>query len=310
MNSIALNNAARIDLNLTTTFLAVWQERSVSKAAVRLGLSQSAVSGALARLRDAVGDPLFVRTSTTMEPTPRAIEIAPLLERALAQLGEALTPKTAFDPATIARAFTIGMSDDFMLACGPAFARRVAVEAPAASVIFRQCNSQTVEAMLEAREVDVAMVAAPRLRSRVMRHEDIGSSDYRCLVDPAAIGKTLPLTLDAYLGLPHVLVSYSGQSGIVDQALKGIGRQRQVMTALTQFAALPSFLLGVAAVATLPGHAAVALARVSRLQTFVPPIALDRYRVSLAWRSDMDADPPTRWVRTQLQMAWAGQHPA
>lgn len=294
----------RIDLNLAPTFLAIWHYRSVSRAAVALNLSQSAVSGGLARLREHLDDPLFVRTRAGMEPTPRAIEIAPILESALVQMQQAMSPVGPFDPRNMDRAISVGMSDDYMLACGPALLRQVAGQAPNASIIFRQCNSQTAEAMLESGEIEIAMVTTRPLKSRAMRHEVIGRSDYLCLADASALGAAFPLELDAYVALPHVLVSYSGRSGIVDQVLRAIGKERRIMAALTQFAALPAFLTGTKAVCTLPSHAANALARTSALATCPPPMAIEGYDVSLVWRSDKQADAVNQWLRMSMTDAW------
>jgi len=294
----------RIDLNLATTFLAIWRHRNVSRAAHALNLSQSAVSGGLARLREQLADPLFVRTRSGMEPTPRAAQIAPILETAVAQMHQAMIPAGRFEPRSMDRTIPVGMSDDYMLACGPALLRRVAAQAPNASIIFRQCNSQTAEAMLEAGEIEIAMVAAPQLKSRTMLHEAIGSSDYLCLADATAIDAPFPLGLDAYVALPHVLVSYSGRSGIVDQVLQSLGRKRKIMAALTQFAALPTFLTGAQAICTLPSHAAIALARTSGLRTCAPPMDMGRYDVRLVWRSDKHADAAHQWLRKSMTEAW------
>lgn len=296
----------RIDLNLANIFLAIWRHRSVSRAAGALNLSQSAVSGSLARLREQLDDPLFVRTRSAMEPTPRAVEIAPMLESAVAQMQRAMAPAGRFDPRIMDRAITIGMSDDYMLACGPALLRRIAAEAPRASIIFRQCNSHTAEGMLETGEIEIAMVSTPRLRSRTMRYEAIGTSDYLCLADAAALGTSFPLSLDAYVDLPHILVSYSGRSGIVDQVLRNMGRERRIMAALTQFAALPPFLTGTKAICTLPSHAAIALVETSGLRTCAPPVPIERYDVSLVWRSDKQADATNQWLRESMADAWNG----
>lgn len=301
---IGLNDIARLDLNLATSFLAIWEERSVSRAALRLNLSQSALSGSLARLRAITEDPLFVRSRMGMEPTPRAIAMAPVLSAALDRMSEALTPLTPFVPEGVARALVVGMSDDFMLACGPALVRRLLAEAPQASVIFRQCNSQTAAAMLESREIDMAMIAGGKGRGQAIRYQAIGQSSYLCLADP--IAHAAPPTLEDYIALPHVLVSYSGRSGLIDEALQALGRKRRVITALTQFAALPPFLQGSGWIATLPTHAALALARSTGLATFAPPLALDPYEVTLCWRRDGDADPVSQWLRGLMADVWQG----
>ncbi|NOW47733.1 DNA-binding transcriptional LysR family regulator [Novosphingobium sp. SG751A] len=306
---IGLNDIARLDLNLATSFLAIWEERSVSRAALRLNLSQSALSGSLARLRGITGDPLFVRSRMGMEPTPRAIAMAPVLSAALDRMSEALAPLPPFAPGGIARALVVGMSDDFMLACGPALVRRLLAEAPQASVIFRQCNSQTAAAMLESREIDMAMIAGGRGRGQTIRHQAIGRSSYLCLGDGDALAPHLPLTLEGYTALPHVLVSFSGRSGIIDEALQDLGRKRRIITALTQFAALPPFLQDSGWIATLPGHAARALARSTGLSTFAPPLTLAPYEVRLCWRRDGDADPISQWLRGLLADVWQGLNP-
>ncbi|NOW47677.1 DNA-binding transcriptional LysR family regulator [Novosphingobium sp. SG751A] len=307
---IGLNDIARLDLNLATSFLAIWEERSVSRAAIRLNLSQSAVSGALARLRAITDDPLFVRTRMGMEPTPRAIAMAPVLSAALDRMSEALTPLSPFVPEGVARALVVGMSDDFMLACGPALVRRLLAEAPQASVIFRQCNSRTAAAMLESREIDMAMIAGGRAQGRgqAIRCQAIGQSSYLCLADPLAdpFANAAPLTVESYIALPHVLVSYSGRSGLIDEALQALGRKRRVITALTQFAALPPFLQGSGWIATLPTHAALALARSTGLATFAPPLALEPYEVTLCWRRDGDADQVSQWLRGLMADVWQG----
>src|ERR1700750_1331589 len=120
MSDINFNDISRLDFNLAVTFLAIWQERSVSKAARRLSLSQSAVSAALARLRLAADDPLFLRSRSGMEPTHRAIAMAAQIGEGVELLRQALVVERGFDPANSARHFSIGMSDDFEVAIGPA----------------------------------------------------------------------------------------------------------------------------------------------------------------------------------------------
>lgn len=292
MKTITLNDISRFDFNLCIVFLALWEERSVSKAAQRLSLSQSAVSMALARLRETVGDPLFVRTRGCMQPTPRAIAMAGPLETGAAIIRDAFRPDAPFDPATSHQRFSIGMSDDFQLAAGPLIAERVRAEAPHVSVVFRQTNRQTVEAAFDADEIDLAVVAQSPAHSW-LAVEEIGESGYACLLDPDASGAEPPLALETYLALPHVLVSFSGREGIVDQALRRIGRRRHVQTALTHFAALPNFLAGTRAVATLPSHAAHSIADISGLTVCESPLELGRYRISLLCKRTTNQD----WMR-------------
>ncbi|MFL9873625.1 LysR substrate-binding domain-containing protein [Paraburkholderia megapolitana] len=295
----------KLDLNLSVVFLAVWQERSVTKAASRLALSQAATSAALARLRETCGDALFVRTRGGMEPTPRASAMAEQLESGVAHLWQVLTQHQTFNPATTVRSFSIGMSDDFELAIGPGLSRLVREEGEHVSLIFRQTNRHTVEQMLNDREIDLAVVSGTVRRAWITQ-EHIGDAGYACLVDAKALDCPLPLTVDDYLRLPHLLVSYSGRSGIVDTALNALGKQRVVHTALTHFSAVPAFLAGVRAVVTLPSHAAAALARMAALTVCPVPMDLGEYPVQLLWRRDSDGDPALEWLKERIRVACAG----
>lgn len=288
-------DSSRFDFNLITTFLALWEERSVSKAALRLSLSQSAVSASLARLREATGDPLFVRARGEMQPTVRAVAMAEPLQNGATLIHEAFSSQTVFDPATSRQHVFLGMSDDFQIAAGPSLARRLSVAAPHVSITFRQANRHRVEALFEAGEIDFAVVAQPRAYAG-LEQQDIGQSGYACLLDPVACGVKLPLSLEDYLALPHILVSFSGREGIVDQVLKTMGLARHVQSALTHFSALPSFLAGARAVATLPVHAAQALVAVSGLVVCPAPINIGTYSVSLLWQRA--ADNP--WMRDSI----------
>ena len=296
---ITMVDISRLDFNLATTFLALWEERSVSRAARRLSLSQSAVSASLARLREAADDPLFVRTRDGMQPTPRAIAMAEPLQNGATLIQTAFSTVTAFDPATSRQHFSLGMSDDFQIAAGPLIAKRLAAEAPRVSVTFRQANKHRVEALFEAGDIDFAVVAQPNIRSG-LQHQEIGQSGYACLLDPAACGLTLPLKLEDYLTLPHLLVSFSGREGIVDHVLKTLGHARRVQSALTHFSALPPFLIGTRAIATLPLHAAQSLAAVSGLTVCAAPIDLGQYSVSLLWQRTAD----NLWMRQIISDAF------
>lgn len=292
----------KLDLNLAVVFLALWQARSVTKAAARLALSQAATSAALARLRAACSDELFVRTKGGMEPTLRATMMAEQLESGVAQLWEVLTANQPFEPATATRSFTLGMSDDFELAIGPELSRCILAEAANVALIFRQTNRHTVEQMLNDREIELAVVSGA-LNRAWLTQEPLGDGGYACLADEAALQGAFPLSLDDYLQLPHVLVSFSGRTGIVDAALKSIGRQRKVHTALTHFSALPAFLTGTRAVATLPAHAAATLASTAALSACAVPLDLGRYPIQLVSRRDSDGDPGIVWMKHKIRAA-------
>lgn len=299
MQKINLMDLRRVDLNLATVFLAVWRERSVTRAGEQLALSQAAVSAALNRLRELAQDPLFVRTKGEMAPTPRAETMAPLFEEQLAGLLACFRRTDGFDPATSTRRFVIGASDDFELALGPALVRRVAELAPKAAIVFRQTNRHLVARMLEAREIEQAIVARPPAARWIARRR-IGRSGYACLLHARHCAVALPLSLDDFLRLPHVLISYFGQTGAVDEALHGMRRRRVISASLTHFASVPPFLKDRCAVATMPSHAASALAELTGLQTCPPPVDMGTYDVHLVSRRDTAGDQGLAWLGAQI----------
>ncbi|MBX4925705.1 MULTISPECIES: LysR family transcriptional regulator [Rhizobium] len=302
MMKIDLKDIGRLDFNLGVTFLAVWRERSVSKAAQQLSLSQSAVSSALTRLRDMTGDPLFVRAEGMMLPTPRAERMASDIEGGLLLLKNSFLARPEFDPNSSERHFSLGMSDDFQLAVGPEIARRGGEAAPGITISFRQTNRQTAGTMLQSGEIDLAIVASWPKRS-VAAFEEVAIGHYACLFDPRTAVPSRSLDLASFLELPHVLVSYSGRAGIVDEALKKAGLTRRVQTALTHFSALPAFLVGRKAVATLPSHAAIQLACHTPLLTAPVPIDLGSYGISIVWRRDQQNDSAHDWIRSVVRTA-------
>jgi LysR family transcriptional activator of mexEF-oprN operon len=303
MSNIKLSDIGRLDFNLAITFLAIWQERSVSRAALRLSLSQSAVSAALARLRDATNDPLFIRTKGGMEPTARAISMAGQIHEGVELLRRALVVEDQFDPARSERHFSLGMSDDFEVALGPAIAARLLANAPNISVVFRQANRHTVEQMLDAREIDLAIASGVPVRSWLVT-EDLGRSGYASLLNNELCKLALPLSLEDFLSLPHILISFLGREGIVDAALKTIGRNRKIHTALTHFSSLPAYLGSMRVIASLPSHAARALSANTGLDLSPVPLDLGTYMVSMHHRRDVAEDPAIRWIKGVIHEAF------
>lgn len=295
MNNINLAHISRLDFNLAITFLAIWQERSVSRAARRLSLSQSAVSAALARLRRATNDELFLRVHGGVEPTPRAVAMADQIAEGIELLRQALVVHDAFDPQASVRHFSIGMSDDFEVAIGPAISAALLMQAPSVSVVFRQTNSHTVADMLESREIDLAVTGGVPARGGFLS-EQIGLSGYATILDNDLCGLDLPLSLEDFLSVPHILISFSGREGIVDQALRAIGRRRKIHTALTHFSSVPAYLSSMRAIASLPSHAARALARNSGFSLSAIPLDMGTYPVSVLYRRDVREDPAIRWL--------------
>ncbi len=302
--NIGFSEFRKIDFNLGVVFLALWQERSVTLAARRLSLSQAAVSAALNRLRETCGDPLFVRTRAGMEPSPRARAMAEPLAQQLEGLHDLMLAQVVFESAQSKRRFTLGITDDLELALGPRLAQTIAEEAPGVSLVLRQVNRYTVEQAFEEREIDLAMVSGP-IGRLPLAHELLGELGYACLLDAARLGVKLPISLDVYVAMHHVLVSPLGREGIVDASLRAVGLQRRIQTALTHFSALPAFLSRLDAVATAPTPTCLALSRVAGLQACAPPLDLGQFNVNMLWRRDSAGDAGLDWMKAHFRNAFA-----
>lgn len=293
-------NIADIDLNLLKVFEALHDESSASRAALRLGLTQSAVSAALRRLREVYGDQLFVRTGRGLAPTLQANQLKPVISDALNKCRQSLA---MLDPAANqydGRSVAIGLSDDFEIAYGRRLIEEIARRAPKLRLIFRQTHSQIVARALMERSIDLAITAGG-FSERLLSRQVLGEGGYACLVDPTSLAPSQQqIELQEFVEREHILVSSGGFIGITDEGLAAVGLSRRVCASTTHFAALPFLLKGSQAVATIPAHAAASIAALSGLALLPCPLALPRYPVELGWRTSTQIDPVLVKVREAI----------
>ncbi|OAI94663.1 LysR family transcriptional regulator [Pseudomonas putida] len=268
-----------LDLNLLKVFEALYEEGGAGRAAIRLGITQSAVSAALARLRLVYGDHLFERTGRGLRLTAKSEELRPIIGAALEKCRQSLLLVSGAGAAFHGRTVALGLSDDHELAIGRALIDLAKQRAPGLRLLFKQTHSMLAADALMGRQIDLALTAGA-IASRVLGRQVLGSGGYSCL-------SALPgeLGLEDFLRRGHVLVSSGGYVGVVDEALAALGQNRRVEASTTHFAALPALLHGSDCIATLPTHAALALARLSGLICLPCPIDLPRYSVELGWRA-------------------------
>ncbi|WP_426783323.1 LysR family transcriptional regulator [Pseudomonas atacamensis] len=293
-------NIADIDLNLLKVFESLHEESSASRAALRLGVTQSAVSAALRRLREVYGDQLFVRTGRGLAPTLQANQLKPVISDALNKCRQSLA---MLDPAANqyeGRSVAIGLSDDFEIAYGRRLIEEIARRAPKLRLIFRQTHSQIVARALMERSIDLAITAGG-FAERLLSRQVLGEGGYACLVDPASLAPgQQQIALQEFVEREHILVSSGGFIGITDEGLAAVGLSRRVCASTTHFAALPFLLKGSQAVATIPAHAAANIAALSGLALLPCPLALPRYPVELGWRTSTQIDPVLVKVREAI----------
>lgn len=302
MTDIDKINIESIDLNLLKVLEALHEEGSASRAGVRLGLTQSAVSAALGRLRRLYNDPMFVRTGRGLAPTLRANELKPLVSEALDKCRQSLQLVSGVRAGYAGRSLSLGLSDDFELALGKQLINRLEQEMPGLRIVFRQTHSRIAGDMLMDREVDLA-IASGGFTSAAVGYETVGEGRYACLLDSSDpldagdVDAQNRLTLEAFLQRQHLLVSSGGFIGMVDEVLTPQGLKRTVKASTTHFSALPYLLLGSQALATIPLHAARTLAAFHPLRLLLPPIAMPAYSINLGWRRDALRDPAVGKMR-------------
>ncbi|MGB0938862.1 MAG: LysR family transcriptional regulator [Colwellia sp.] len=290
---------SKADLNLLKVFLVLSEELNVTRAANRLHLSQSAVSASLRRLRDLYQDPLFTRAQVGVVPTTKALKMKPAIEEALNQIKATLSPSKEVDYLSIERNITIGLSDDFELTFGKKIIDGINDIASNFTVIFRQTNSVLVEEALLSRKIDISIsgggIKDPRLNSY-----SVGSAGYKCIFDKKVCSQGSPLTLEKFVSLEHLLVSYSGISGAVDDGLRELGLKRKLKASTSHFSSLSFLLEGSEMVATIPEFAAAALVKNKNLGISSCPISMPNYSIEVGWRREASTDDALMQVRQVL----------
>ena len=288
-----------VDLNLLKAFDALMNERAVTRAAGRIGLSQPAMSHALSRLRGLFSDDLFVRTATNMEPTARAREIAPLVATAIEHIEAALSLGAGFEPARSAAVFTAGMAEYAEIALVGKLAQAFAREAPGATLRLLPASGHEAIEQLERGATDVAVAHLPHLPAHV--------EAVVLLRDPFVVvaRKDHPITgqhlsLEAYAAQQHVLVSPRGAtSGALDGILVDFGLKRRIALLVATYLAVPAALAGSDLVATVPRRTARQIAATAEIA--IMPLPIDfAMTVSMAWHRRAASDPAQSWFRAML----------
>lgn len=288
------------DLNLLVVLHTLLLERSVSKTAARLHLSQPATSAALNRLRKALNDPILVRDGLRMVPTPRAEQLSEPIQAILTAIEQTLSVPQPFDPSTIHRTFKVATNDYGAFVLVPMLMQRLGEIAPGISLEIWEI-AQDVEAALRQGEVDLAIADAWTLR-HCKCTETLFSETFTCLVRQEHPRIHTQLTLADYIKENHALVSSRGRvMGNVDAVLSQQGLHRHVGVTLPHVLAIPALIASTDLIVTLATRIAKHLATDYALKTFSPPILLDSFEIVMAWSNRMTNDIAIQWLRSELR---------
>ena len=293
-----------IDANLLISLDALLREGSVTKAARRVGLTQSAMSHALGRLREQLGDPLLVRAGRQMVLTPRAEALAPRVARVVREMTQIFASEETFDPSALERSFDIRTTDLVQFVLMPELDTILNMEAPRVDLTVSPLIEQEIEP-LRTGSSDLAMGVFRDLPPDI-RQQALFTDRFVCLVrqgHPAATSG-LTLSLSQYASLSHVLVAPRGKPGsMVDRRLAEHGIKRRVARLVPHFLIAPFIVARSDAIVTLSERLAQRLVPLLGLEILEPPLALEPYTVSMTWHERYDNDAAHRWLRDALLRA-------
>jgi DNA-binding transcriptional LysR family regulator len=296
-------SSRNIDLHLLECFDLLMRERSVSRAAEHLGVSQSSASEMLARLRERFGDPLFVRTRDGLAPTTRAEELLPVVRAAAESLRQLLETGSAFDAATGRVSFRLTTSDYTQLLLMPSLMRIMLAEAPHCTIDILPVNILRIEQALDAGDIDLAIAYYPEPPAS-LRRSPLFSDRHVCVARPGHRCTLAPLTAEAFAALSHVRVAPSGLtyfSSVVDQALQACGLQRRVAVSSPHFLLAAQLVSQTDLVLALPRQAALALAQHFPLQVIEIPIPMRTVELSMYWHERCHHSRPQQWLRERVR---------
>ncbi|WP_437958030.1 LysR family transcriptional regulator [Sorangium sp. So ce119] len=292
------------DLNLLVTLDVLLTEGSVTGAARRLRLSPSAMSRALARLRETLGDPLLVRAGRGLVPTPRALELRERVSHLVQGAEAVLRPAEELDLKRLARTFTLRTSEGFVESFGPALIARTGAQAPGVRLRFvSKPDKDSAPLRTGAVDLETGVVdgdTSPELRTQALfrdRFIGVARSGH-----PLCRAKITPAS---YAAGRHVVFSRRGLAkGRIDENLAALGLAREVVTIVGGFATAIALARATDLIATVPEHHTRSLR--DGLFSFALPFAAPEITVSLLWHPRLDADPAHRWLRDSLREVVAG----
>ena len=301
-----------LDLNLLRVFDEVMAERSLTRAAHNLSLTQPAVSNALRRLRDALGDDLVRRSGQGMEPTPRALALWPQVRQALRQLQSAIVP-SQFVPDEANSTFVLAMADATAAQLMGELAIRLQESAPGVSVRVVPLTTRDPRRMLAEGSADMALGYFPAVLTDLtaraqtgepvnFAHHRLYAGEYVCVMRKGHPLAEVPLTLDTYCAARHLLVSFSGRPyGYVDEALSSIGRQRRIVLTVNQFFTAGRVVVHSDLLTVLPWHFVPTTGMAEQLVVRQLPLEVPPVHVEALWHERQHNKPAHQWLRQQLQ---------
>ncbi len=291
----------QLDLNLLRVFDAIMRERSITRAAMRLGRTQPSVSHALNRLRDILGDELFLRVDGQMAPTPRAKDLSVTISKALSDVNLAIEQHLHFEPKYTTRTFRLCVSDYTAVVVLQALIQKFITQAPKAKLNVVHAQNFEVALKLRKREIDCAIVGDYSGNDPLIEQELV-SKDRMVCAAWSGNTKLKDMTLQRYLDAQHLQISSDGRSsGMMDRALKDIGLSRTTIAVTPYYMGIPYVLAGTDIMTVFGEGTLLALPPDSDLTIFPPPVELPDLRVELLYENSVSPDPGREWLMNVIR---------
>jgi DNA-binding transcriptional LysR family regulator len=305
------NNFRTLDLNLLRVFDEVMTERSLTRAAHKLSLTQPAVSNALRRFREAMGDELIKRSGQEMAPTPRALALWPAVRDALRQLQEVITP-SRFVPSESSATFVLVMADATAAELLPGLIEVMDRDAPGVSIRVVPLTTRDPRRLLEAQAIDLAIGYFPAVfadltaraqagEAVAFAHQRLYSGEYVCVMRREHPLASAPLTLERYCAARHMLVSFSGRPfGFVDEALAQLGRERRIVLTVNQFFTAAKVAANSNLLTVLPRHFVSTTGFAEQLVLRELPYPVPAVQVDALWPDRVHRLSAHEWLRATI----------
>jgi len=286
------------DLNLLPVVLAIAEERSVSRAAERLGWSQPKVSIALNKLRAALGDPLFIRSSHGMAPTPRALALVAPTRDILARVKAEVLASAAFDPATTKRRFTFALSDIGEMTFLPKLLAYLQKHAPGATVRSVTLPPDEIAAGLESGDIDLAVGYFPDLKARNFFQQRLFTHSFISLLNAKHRVKGERMSMEQFLAIGHAVISAEGRSQeVFEQLLAKLKIERRIVLSTPHFMSIPFIVASTDLLVTVPYAVGASFAQIANIRLIEPPFEIPKFDLKQHWHRKYHKDQTNMWIR-------------
>jgi DNA-binding transcriptional LysR family regulator len=299
---------SKVDLNLLVVFDAMFQTQSVTMAAELVGLSQSTMSYELAKLRQLFGDPLFVRMSTGMQPTPFAQQLAEPVRKVLDIVKSDVFKQFKFDPLKSKRVFTLCMTDIAELTFMPRILRILASDAPNVNIRTVIMDRASLERAMAGGEVDLAIGYFPDLKKAGFFQQRLFAHTFTGVVRKSHPRIGSSITLQQFIQESHAVVTPEGRSHeIVERMLEKKGYNRRILLTTPHFTSVPFIIAASDLIGIVPVGIAEAFMKFADLRTVELPFAMPSFDVKQHWHERFHADDENAWLRKKIAMEFSAK---